>query len=53
VPEADNVTATVARARASAPFDVELGAEPPAAAEADPHDAPFDFEREAAAARAA
>ena len=56
VPEADNVTATVARARASAPFDVELGddrASPAAGEEANASDGPFDFEREAGAARAA
>jgi hypothetical protein len=56
VPEADNHTAAVARASASGPFDGELGAEPtePAGVEtADAPDAPFDFEREAGAARAA
>jgi glycine C-acetyltransferase/8-amino-7-oxononanoate synthase len=56
VPEADNVTAAVARTRASAPFDGELGAEraqPPATETADATDGPFDFEREAGAARAA
>jgi glycine C-acetyltransferase/8-amino-7-oxononanoate synthase len=54
VPETDDVTTAVARTRASAPFDGELGAGPPAPADtADATDGPFDFEREAAAARAA
>jgi 8-amino-7-oxononanoate synthase len=56
VPEGDTITAGIARARRSAPFDGELGAEPaeaPAPVAAEALDAPFDFEREAAAARAA
>jgi glycine C-acetyltransferase/8-amino-7-oxononanoate synthase len=55
-PETDDATIAVARARSSAPFDGEPGAshaDSPAAEEADAPDAPFDFEREAAAARAA
>jgi 8-amino-7-oxononanoate synthase len=52
VPEPDDPTITVARARSSAPFDSEPGvshAESPAGEDADTPDAPFDFEREAAA----
>jgi glycine C-acetyltransferase/8-amino-7-oxononanoate synthase len=56
ISDTDNLTAGIAAAPRSAPFDGELGAdrgERPVVVRAQAPDAPFDFEREGASARAA